>query len=107
MPIGADSSKKGRDGLAVAGTIGSTGAVLNLALRRQSQTVIECGEIVFRRDGPVLDITRLGVGRAVHLSAAHAAACQQCRLTLAPVIATLRGVDLRRPAKLADSRDER
>src|SRR5205823_2161400 len=81
--------------------IGTAGAVVDLAVGRDAQRMVDGGVEVRRRDGTVLDEGGARVARAVDLPATDAAAGKQGGLTLAPVVASAVAVDQRCSAELA------
>ena len=59
--VRGESTEERRDRLAVAGAVGPAGAVMDLALGVETQSVVHRRQEVFRGDGAVLDIRGVGV----------------------------------------------
>src|SRR5262249_51720835 len=75
--------------------------VADLGLFGDAQRVFDSGQQVFRRDRIVFDECRDLVRRAIDLTAPDAAAGQQGRLAIAPMVAAAGTVDLRRASTFA------
>src|SRR5262249_29055112 len=103
----AVSSERGRDGRAVADAVGTAGAVVDLALGRDAERMVDGRVEVRRRDGTVLDVGGAGVACAVDLPAADATPGEQGGLALAPVVAPAVAIDQRCSAELAGHSDQR